>query len=286
MTRKTKASLPEVYAGTNLSIIWAELFLRIVNRGGEPIAPLIVSLEGFNKDGEVYEVHALREKLDQTLKALGAQSVENCAFTIFPQRLWNMASGDREQLYELYKLGLPGYKAMNKQLNRLGLYFERLVDYGPGLEAGNQLEWILTQYHRNRGIRHTMLQACIFDPARDHSSQPYLGFPCLQHVTFVPSKEGLAVNAFYATQQLLERAYGNFLGLTQLGAFMAREMELPLARVNIIVGEEKIAPVAKEDRESVKALKEACETLLRGDANNAGPQPSDEVQQQDTSVEA
>ena len=38
------------------------------------------------------------------------------------------------------------------------------------------------------------------------SKAPYLGFPCLQHLSFVPDFHdgALALNAFYATQQLYE----------------------------------------------------------------------------------
>jgi tripartite-type tricarboxylate transporter receptor subunit TctC len=71
-----------------------------------------------------------------------------------------------------------------------------------------------------------MWQATTFDPARDHSATAQLGFPCLQHVSFVPTKAGLVANAFYATQQLFDKAYGNYLGLAQLAAFMAGDLDV------------------------------------------------------------
>ena len=85
-----------------------------------------------------------------------------------------------------------------------------------------------------------MLQAATFDPGRDHVASAQLGFPCLQHVSFVPTAAGLVVNAFYATQQIFDKAYGNYLGLAQLGAFMAHEMGMPLARLNVMVGIAKL----------------------------------------------
>lgn len=262
MTKKTKASPPEVFGGTNLSVLWAELFARMHQDGGRAIAPLIVSLEGFDENGKIEEDPHVRVALDRALQAMGKQSVENAAFTIFPQRLWEISGGQRETLYDIYKMALPGYQAMNRKLNSLGLYFERLIDYKRGQENGNQLEWILKRYLNNHAVRHTMLQASVFDPGRDHIAQAQVVFPCLQHVTFVPSEEGLAVNAFYATQQLLTRAYGNFLGLTQLGAFMAGQMGLPLARVNVMVGEEKMQPI-KSGHAEVAELKKICDALLR-----------------------
>ena len=108
-----------------------------------------------------------------------------------------------------------------------GLYFERMVMYGRGPCDGNQLEWILSQFGSRKGVRRSMLQAATFDPGRDHVASAQLGFPCLDHVSFVPTRAGLVVNATYATQQVFDKAYGNYLGLTRLGAFMAKEMGHP-----------------------------------------------------------
>jgi hypothetical protein len=90
-----------------------------------------------------------------------------------------------------------------------------------------------------------MLQASLFDPERDHVANAQLGFPCLQHVTFVPQNDGSVVNSFYATQQLFDKAYGNWLGLCDLGRFMAGEMGLRLARLNCFVGVEKLQRITK-----------------------------------------
>ncbi len=50
----------------------------------------------------------------------------------------------------------------------------------------------------------------------------------------------LVLNAFYATQQILSKAYGNYLGLCNLGHFMAYEMGLTFERMNCFVGVEKL----------------------------------------------
>ena len=92
-----------------------------------------------------------------------------------------------------------------------------------------------------------MLQATTFDPGRDHDATAQLGFPCLQQVSFEPTGAGLVVNAFYATQQIFDKAYGNYLGLAQLGTFMAHEMDMPLARLNVMVGIAKLERITKSD---------------------------------------
>jgi hypothetical protein len=44
------------------------------------------------------------------------------------------------------------------------------------------------------------------------------------------------VNAFYATQYMVERAYGNYVGLCRLGRFVAHELDLPLVRFTCFAG--------------------------------------------------
>ncbi|WCM95744.1 hypothetical protein M5C96_14790 [Acidovorax sp. GBBC 1281] len=50
----------------------------------------------------------------------GKRNIEDVAFTIFPQRLWRMAQGDRKKLFDMYKNVFPRYQAMNKSANRRG----------------------------------------------------------------------------------------------------------------------------------------------------------------------
>lgn len=237
---------PLFITSKNLSAAWSRIYLTILDNPGKEVSPLIVSISGFNESGEVKEDISVRNALDALLTGESAVNVADAAYTIFPQRLWQMAGGDRKRFFHMYReWAFPAYQQSNRRLNGRGLYFERLIAFGIGPEDGNQLEWILKQYERKSSVRRSMLQASIFDPARDHVSQAQLGFPCLQHVSFMPSKEGLVLNAFYATQQLLFRAYGNFLGLTQLGAFMAHEMGMPFVQLNVTAGVEKLEGIPK-----------------------------------------
>ena len=99
--------------------------------------------------------------------------------------------------------------------------------------------------------RRTTLQAGLFDPRKDRTDQRQRGFPCLQQVSFAPcGNRGLAVTGYYATQYVIERAYGNYLGLCRLGRFMAHEIKLRLDQVICI------ATPAKLDRpkSSVRGL--------------------------------
>jgi hypothetical protein len=266
MTRMSKsgshAGVPTVVSDTDLARAWATIFLRILDGPGTEVSPLVLSLCGFDEEGRISETAPVRAALDQLLAQKRKTSVEDVAYTIFPERLWQIAGRDRARLFELYKGVYPRYVAMNRRVNGRGLYFERLTMFGNDVPCdGNQLEWILSQYNSRSGIRDSMFQAAVFDPARDHIKNARVGFPCLQHVSFVPTGDGLVVNAFYATQYVFDKAYGNYLGLAQLGAFMAREMGLSLARLNVTVGVAKLDGVSKSDA-SLKPLIAAARAAL------------------------
>jgi hypothetical protein len=224
---------------TNLSLAWARAFLQIVDHPGTKISPLIVSLTEFGEDGTPEEDDSLRAALNECLVSIGEQEVHTVANTIFSPSLYRLSKFNRHRLYEIYLETLPRYKALSIHKNRRGLYFERLIAFGSGPCNGNQLEYIIQEYTSNTGVRRSMLQASVFDPPRDHVRSAQLGFPCLQHVSFVPEGGELVLNAFYATQQIFDKAYGNYLGLCRLGQFMAAEMGLRFGRMNCFTGVEK-----------------------------------------------
>lgn len=277
----SKASRPEnpepmMIAAKSVSEAYARILLHVIEHSGNEIAPLVLTMDGFGDGYEIPENTQVRAALDALLSKKKKRDVEDVAYTIFPQRLWTMAQGDRAKLFEFYKMAFPFYRAQNPKANGKGLYFERLMMYGRGPCDGNQLEWILSQYDSRPGVRRSMWQATTFDPARDHSATAQLGFPCLQHVSFVPTKAGLVANAFYATQQLFDKAYGNYLGLAQLAVFMAHEMGIPLARLNVTIGVAKLERITKTDS-AMKPLIEAARACVAAPAPPA-PRPSASLQ--------
>jgi hypothetical protein len=254
--------MPLLISETNLSRGWAKLLVEAVDTPGSKVSPVVLSLTGFNEAGMPAEIPELRQAMDTALAAKEKLDVEGVAYTIFPQRLWQIAQGDRARLFHLYSKTFPRYKAMRKRENGRGLYFERLTMFDDQAPSnGNQLEWILSQYASRVGVRRSMFQATTFDPRRDHVANARLNFPCLQQVSFVPTEAGLVVNAFYATQYVFDKAYGNYLGLAHLGAFMADQMNLPLARLNVTIGVANFA-LTKSDGALAPLLKVARQVLL------------------------
>jgi thymidylate synthase len=121
--------------------------------------------------------------------------------------------------------------------------------HGGELETVDQLGFIIRLLKNSpKWPRQSALQLSCFDPAKDHTGQPVRGFPCLQQVGL--SHDGdkrIAVHAFYPTQYIFDRGYGNYLGLCHLGSYIAHQTGLQFARLNCYVGEPRLGDVNKRD---------------------------------------
>jgi len=255
----------------NLSEAWARAFLTCWKTPGVVLAPGVISFNADEEDEDwSIETPAIRRSLERLLAGFSDCSVRNCietiAGTIFPQSIWLRCGGDRHKLYSEYDMIWPRVKRCFP--NRYGVYFRRLTAFEGHGKAVNQLETIITTWHK--GVhRHSALQAGVFDPLRDHKATRQLGFPCLQQVVFRPNgvngTDGLSVVAFYATQLLLEKAYGNYLGLHRLGRFMAGEMGLALRDVTCVASDLKLTELKGVGKGTCKPLADALQKEL-GDA--------------------
>lgn len=248
--------------GINLSHAWASAIIKCYEASGSVLSPAMVQFPAFgpNDTAETPEIRTLVDsQLANPKMFIPNQSVvETVAGTIFPESIWLLSRGDRQILYKKYVNMLSHIKC--KQSNRRGVYFQRMIAYPPAdgeNEPINQLEHIITTWNSGNH-RHSALQVGIFDPRTDHSDARLWGFPCLQQVAFHANgsngKDGLTVTAFYATQTLEEKAYGNYLGLLRLGKFMAKEMGLQLKEVVCI------ASALKLNNNGTKAR---CEPLIK-----------------------
>lgn len=221
----------------NLSLGWAKVMLELTRPGVTRLTPLTLVIRGFDTAGVAAEVLEIRTAVDAFLDAQGKRDTENVAWTIFPQRYWEISGGDREAFFNLFIESFQRVQDFNPRNNRRGSYFQRLVDLNGNGKGPNQLKWMLDDYETHPKARRTSkFQATTFDPARDHSSTSLLEFPCLQQVSFTFDDGGLHLNAFYATQQIARKAYGNYLGLARLGGFMANQMKLRFEQLNVFVG--------------------------------------------------
>jgi len=234
----------------DLSVAWGQALITAASARADSIAPVIVSVGGF--DGELPPENArIRAAADKLLVKEGKNPVRVSAMTIFPWEMWQRRG--RPPCGKFCDLCVrqlaPRLKARDVR-NRNGIYFERMMAFD-GRKAGkqrvvNQLAFVIELLKRQRMPRRSALQLACFDPAKDHTGQPVRGFPCLQQVSLThDGGNRLAVNAYYPTPYILDRAYGNYLGLCHLGAFVAHQTDMKFVRLNCFVGRPELGEIGK-----------------------------------------
>lgn len=235
------STIPLMIEDSNLSKAWYRIFKYIIDHPGKEITPLVLTLSAFEEDERI------RTILNTDLNEKELDPIDVVSETIFPKSLYEYYEENSTSLYSTYiNSTLPRLKKIDAR-NANGTYFGRLISFG---ETGkNQLQIIIDSLKEDSKIkRRSKLQAAIFDPLTDHKTGVFQGFPCLQHVTFYKSKSGgLILNSFYAVQYLYQRAYGNWLGLINLGKFVANEANLELERFNCFIGVEELDHFSKKE---------------------------------------
>jgi len=248
----------------NLSRAWLRTIKTLAIPKRREAIPLVVTFSSLT-DAVPDEIHSIRLALDALLAALRKPSVETVANTIFPDTFWDRTRDDQleaaEELYTRYGRILP--KISRHPANRNGIYFARMIAYQPAKSPNdpvNQLKHVLNTY-RDGNHRRSALQLAIFDPTRDHTNQRQRGFPCLHQIAISPEKDdSLALTAFYGTQYLLTRAYGNYLGLARLGVFLAQQLDLRLSRVTCVASVGAIGAPKAVVLSLISQLEHALET--------------------------
>jgi thymidylate synthase len=232
----------------SVSEAWAQAQLVALGKGVKALTPLIVQID--NDGTTAIEIASIRTLLDvelanqrQRLRSNKPYAVQSTSNTIFPESLYREHGDDRQEFYTQYR---RLFHRKLKRHNPHGTYFQRMIDYGIDVKTEgigkNQIEDLICSYTgaRTKPVRRaSLLQVGILDPCKDLRNQPQRGFPCLQQVAFSPVGDELTVTAFYATQEIFERAYGNFLGLWRLGSFVAAALDLRLARLVCVAAKGK-----------------------------------------------
>lgn len=248
---------PVVIGSSNLSLAWGEALLHAHGTSPNRLSPIVISVDGFGSSLPE-EVPSIRAAVDASLADHRKVSVRGSALTIFPFDMWQRRGKPGCNAFSLFCVHdlLPRLKSLNSR-NRLGTYFERMMAY-TGAKRGklfevNQLEFVINLLrHRRKWPRQSALQMSCFDPAKDHTGQPVRGFPCLQQVSVTHDGERrIALNAYYPTQFIFDRAYGNYLGLCHLGAFIAHETGLRFSRLNCFIGRPELGSVSRKSLSSL-----------------------------------
>lgn len=243
--------VPAVHA-PDLSHAWVDALRAVDAVPGRKALHTVVTIED-----PVAEDGAIRAEADRLLEYLKFPSVETVANTIFPQQL-AATSRDHEDLVRRYRAIYPELRR-RWHANQAGTYFGRLVAYpnAPDTDLYDQLGDIIRKLGRehSRNNAKTALyetslyevgapedaesadsaSAVIFAPGRD--KLPVGKFPCLSHCSFQLDREArLHALAHYRSQYLIQRAYGNYLGLGRLLAYLCGQTGLAVGTLTVVAG--------------------------------------------------
>ncbi|MFZ1683735.1 MAG: thymidylate synthase [Candidatus Zixiibacteriota bacterium] len=250
-------SEPVIIARSNISLAWAHAFLAVYGGRISTTTPLVVSAGDFD-GSSTPEEETIRQAVDEALASADKLSCKMNADLIFPQSQWKRSRTlGRSEFFNRYVNDYyPRLRARDKRRNGKGTYFLRMIawglptndEYAP--EPINQLEHVISMYQdrANHGMRPrtSALQIACFDPDRDHTRAARSIFPCLQQLGFVyGSANSLVLNAYYPSQYIFDRAYGNYLGLSHLGMFVAGELGLKFRRLTCFIGSPKLGDVKR-----------------------------------------
>jgi len=240
------------HQSSNTSHAWAALFYESMAPGNSILPPRCVSItvDGDNIPPEDIDI---RNELDNLLRKKGKPTISETAATIFPYKHWQLRG--RPGIKDFSKWYCEKY--LPKHRARMGVrrrkikdtYFARMINYTgtPKKSATsypfgriNQLEFLCNLWKQreaqNHHPRHSAMQIAIFDPLKDHTGAAMSGFPCLQQISLGYDHDGsFSISAYYPTQYIIERAYGNYLGLLNLGRFLSSQLGLRFNRLDCII---------------------------------------------------
>ncbi|MEV7872469.1 hypothetical protein AB0P17_41625 [Streptomyces sp. NPDC088124] len=195
-----------------------------------------------------------RAELDRLRTARRFEPTETIASTLFPAALAARCTGPVE-LAERYRRMYPVLKRYPG--NRHGTYFGRLVSYPAASEAGvDQLGTVIKRLRSQAaGTRMTAAyEIDIAEAAEDTEESSsgllvhaagqdngYRGFPCLSHISFQLDRNGrVHAAALYRSHYMFERAYGNYLGLGRLLAYIAHQAGLDRGNLTVMAGHARL----------------------------------------------
>lgn len=229
-----------IVAEADLSRAWAQTLLAVAAR------PDLKAFHTVTTITDVTDEDAdLRRVADELLAERHLDDIDTVVNTLFPAAL-AATEPDPVRLGERYLRLLPQLKKLDRRNNK-GTYFGRLVGYaGPTGTTVNQLAELVrkltveTATARPKSARYELAfeqpgaALPIVDPRRDTGA---MAFPCLSLLSFqLDHGQVLHAVAHYRSQYLLQRGYGNYLGIAGLMQYVAAATGLRPGRLTVVAG--------------------------------------------------
>jgi hypothetical protein len=196
------------------------------------------------------EINEVRAACNQLLSDLGLQSVKTVANTIFPSSYATIDTSV-STLSERYLRSYPMIRKL--QPHRGDTYFGRLVSYPLTTSPTNQLERLIANLRselRSSTPKKTRYELLFESPSEQTTGElatqsaivravtdnQIMGFPCLSMCSLQLDQGHMHLLAHYRHEYLVERGYGNYLGLARLLEFVSRQISVPPGRLTVVTG--------------------------------------------------
>ncbi|MEU2113855.1 hypothetical protein [Streptomyces sp. NPDC019507] len=209
----------------------------------------------------------LRAEFDRMREEKGYAPIETVANTLFPAQL-AAVSRTPADLVRRYQEMYPRLRRIDRA-NATGTYFGRIAAY-PGTDGPvDQLTTLIDRIRRQAAGKGPMSAAYEMDIAHPEDTDQdsadgddgaglgtsawstsvhaagkdngFRGFPCLSHCSFQLDRDRvLHAVALYRSHYMVARAYGNYLGLGRLLAYLAQHAEVHPGSLTVIAGHAQI----------------------------------------------
>jgi Thymidylate synthase len=248
----------DIYA-PNVSVAWVRALEAMLAIPGHAAVHFSVRIAD-SGEGEVSGIRVIADKL---LELGNLQRIKSIRSTIFPD-VWARRLPEPVDLARHYREQYPTLRRFPK--NKRGTYFGRLVAYPMGRaeneEPFDQLTDLVNKLRNESRVSKGATRA------RKLSSRyevniwmpgdlpTGMAFPCMAHMSFHLVGGRLHLVAHYRNQFLIERAYGNYLGLAQLQRYVSDAVELRPGELMVLAGH---ASLDTHGKLNVSAIRSAVE---------------------------
>lgn len=246
---------PGVVYSEDLSTGWLET-VRMV--AAAPQAKMFHTLTSIGSPCQ--ERPAIRSAIEATLRDRGLPGIETVANTIFPSALAGVSS-DHEELADRYRAMYPTLRKFPG--NHQGTYFGRIVAHPDSDPPLDQLSPLIDRLRREAASPGPMsaryevsvagqpdTTVLIRSPRRDTSRR---GFPCLALCSFHLDDRRVHLLAQYRYEFLIEKGYGNYLGLARLQRYVADQAGLQAGRLTVVAGRVQVDSGRRQLEAQLKA---------------------------------
>jgi thymidylate synthase len=234
-------SHPDRYIATNtISSAWLHAVKQLYGTPGEKAVHLMLRIADPTQDdlavqsaaqGLIDDWNDRHKPKDHKYDVLSTRN------TMFPAS-WAARCTEPEDLAKYYRARYWRLRKHDSN-NKYGTYFGRLVAYprdtkhGGGADQLTTLVAKLRQELKIRGPKSSRYEVNIFSERYDTNA---MSFPCLAHLSFHLHERRLHQQAVYRNEYLVGRAYGNYLGLAQLQAYIAKACGVEVGEFLVTIG--------------------------------------------------